>query len=83
MNNQITITVAGTAGTGKSTISCLVGQFLKRKGFDVDIQLLDGLDVDEFEVGIIQKTLAVQDIGTTITITETQTLRSGQFEAMS
>ena len=79
--NNITVIVAGNSGTGKSTISCLIGQFLKRKGFDVDIQLLDELDPDQFEDGIVQKTCAIQDKGTTITVTERQLSRS-RFEAM-
>jgi septin family protein len=80
--NNITVMVCGSAGMGKSTISCLIGQFLKRKGFDVDIQLLDGMDPDEFEVGIVQKTCAMQDKDVSITIKETQLRRDSQFEVI-
>lgn len=37
MKNDITITVSGSACTGKSRITFLLKEFLKEKGFQVDL----------------------------------------------
>lgn len=42
MKNEITITIAGKAMTGKSRISYLIKEFLRTKGFLVDIEV--GMD---------------------------------------
>lgn len=39
MKRDLTITVAGEAGSGKSTMVLLLEEFLKEKGFDVEIDL--------------------------------------------
>lgn len=36
---ELQIIVAGEAGSGKSTITLLLEEFLKEKGFDVELQL--------------------------------------------
>jgi adenylylsulfate kinase-like enzyme len=44
MKKELTITIAGQTGTGKSTIAVLLEKFLQEQGFNVDFDLKNELD---------------------------------------
>lgn len=53
MTDKLIITVAGATGTGKSTISLLLAEFLSHTGFNVELNLTDDQDpnsiIEHFE----------------------------------
>ena len=66
MKEQITITVTGRTGSGKSRLSVLLEEFLTAVGFDVEMQLNDG-DIEDLlkhdlmdAISIISKTKAIK-----------------------
>jgi broad-specificity NMP kinase len=75
MNNQdlnatITINVCGTPGVGKSTIAYLVADFLSHTGFDVAVNLADGVDEDMVMDKFEEKLDSIQERGTSIVVNE-------------
>lgn len=71
---MLNIIISGTAGTGKSTISTLIAKTLEEHGFDVSVNLLDGLTVDD--ITHLDERLARIKDRSGITVTETQTSRA-------
>lgn len=54
-DNNIKITVAGQVGSGKSTITYLLKQFLKKEGFDVTLEKqLDYRNEVEFDMAMVK-----------------------------
>ena len=49
MKNNITISVSGNAGTGKSHIIFLLKQFLREKGFEVELNDIDHPNETSFD----------------------------------
>lgn len=49
MKNNITISVSGNAGTGKSRITFLLKQFLREKGFNVELNDIDHPNETSFD----------------------------------
>ncbi|RWZ87233.1 MAG: adenylyl-sulfate kinase [Hydrotalea sp. AMD] len=70
---NITVTVSGIAGAGKSTIAFLVGRYLRQKGFNVDLNI----DVipEVIESDIQQRVCNLQQTDMHITVNEMQIKR--------
>jgi nucleoside-triphosphatase THEP1 len=73
--NTITITVAGSAGVGKSTIAFLLAEFLSHTGFDVAVNLLDEITEDQVLSNFEDKLEAVAE-KTNIVVNEVMVQRS-------
>jgi pantothenate kinase-related protein Tda10 len=72
----LTINVVGSVGTGKSTIAYLLADFLSHIGFEnVSINLLDDINVEQFEDGFEDRLQSLQDTGLNLIINEVQSKR--------
>lgn len=79
MSEQITITVASKANVGKSTVAMLLADFLSFTGFEVDVNLLDGLLPEQIEENFTDRLDAMFEKGVKIVINEQQ-LSSTQYD---
>jgi len=72
MANQITVTVTGQAGVGKTTVAALIANYLRTVGFSrVQLELLDN-EMPPCPTETRKRTMSIQDVGTEITVTERQ-----------
>lgn len=85
MKKQVTITIAGTTGSGKSTFTYLIKNMLKENGFEVDFKDDDFKDETSFDECVsqhINERVEALQMSTKVVIKE-QHLRRGwkeQFE---
>lgn len=74
---NITITVSGTTGSGKTTIAYLIADFLSHTGFTTNINMLDELDLEQFEETFPDRLNALLKHELKIEVNEQQLCRSG------
>lgn len=74
---ELTITVSGAAGTGKSTIAYLIADFLSHTGFTTNINMLDELNLERFEKSFPDKLNALLNKEVKIEVNEQMLARSG------
>lgn len=71
---QITVTVSGCAGTGKTTVATLIQQHLAGLGFNVSYEDPDGGEIDQ-QPGVIKRRINAVEGKSLIVINEVQSTR--------
>lgn len=76
MSKELQVVVAGSVGTGKTTVAVLIANYLRTLGFTgVTVELTDQ-EMPPCPTEIRKRTAALVDRGTKLTVVERQTPRS-------
>lgn len=75
--NNLTITVAGSAGSGKTSVAAFILQALKQYGFKDPVVITKDIGDEDIFHNLDNKLHVLLDRDTKITITELQTARPG------
>jgi len=79
-NNDITITVSGRSGVGKSTIATLIQRYLKSLDFSASIQLTDH-EMPRCPEDLRKSTVSLLNNNTHVRVVEKTTLRKNIKES--